>query len=59
MGELQTLAPTALEVPEELCPFILTAVESAVPADNAAPPACAEDSAHYSRRSEARLGLTQ
>jgi hypothetical protein len=36
MGGLQTLAATALEVPEELCPFTLTAVGSAVPADNAA-----------------------
>ena len=36
MGELPTLASFALEVPEELCPFTLTAVGSAVPADNAA-----------------------
>jgi hypothetical protein len=36
MGRLQTLAFVALEVPEELCPFTLTAVGSAVPADNAA-----------------------
>jgi hypothetical protein len=31
MERLQTLAATALEVPEELCPFTLTAVGSAVP----------------------------
>jgi hypothetical protein len=61
MGKLQTLAATALEVPEELCPFTLTAVGSAVPSGNrfaGRGSLCAEDSAHYSR-SEARLGLTE
>ena len=44
MGWLQTLAATALEVLEELCPFTLTAVGSA---------------AYYNERSRARARVTQ